>query len=32
MKDFKMETHECFGYTDAYKEYAQKTANYTNDR
>lgn len=32
MKDFKIETRERFGDTDAYKEYEQKTASYTKDK
>ena len=32
MKDFKIETRERFGDTDAYKEYEQKTADYTEDK
>ena len=32
MKDYKNEILERFGETDAYKDYEQKTANYTADK
>lgn len=32
MKDFEIEIQERFGNTSAYKEYEQKTADYTKDK
>lgn len=32
MSNYDIEVKERFGQTDAYKEYAQKTANYTKDK
>ena len=32
MKNYNLEAKERFGETAAYKEYAEKTANYTNDK
>ena len=31
MQNYDIEVQECFGNTDAYKEYEQKTDNYTKD-
>ena len=32
MNDYDIEVKERFGETEAYKEYEQKTADYTNDK
>ena len=32
MSDYKKETQERFGNTEAYKQYEEKTANYTKDK
>ena len=32
MQNYDKEVQRCFGQTEAYKEYEQKTANYTKDK
>ena len=32
MNDYKIESHSCWGNTDAYREHEQKTRNYTKEK